>query len=133
MPTGQVFISFLVENSGDLVGGAAARAATFEHVAMDSGASHLCLPAEAIARLGLPLDREVPVKIATGFSTRRIFRDALVQFEDRRTQCECIELPAGMPASLGAIPMEGLGIEPDLQNRRVRKLPMNANGTFLSA
>lgn len=134
---GQAFISIAIENSADLPDGPATHVAVrrldLPGTLMDSGATHLCLPADLVADLGLAFDREVTVKTATGYQSCRIFRNAMVEFEDRRTQCECIELPAGMPALLGAIPMEGLGVEPDLQLRRPRKLPMDAHGSFMSA
>ena len=134
---GQVFISFAVQNSADFVnlGGPPriVRRVELPDTLMDTGATHLCLPADVIADLGLAMDREVAVKTATGYQTRRIFRDAIVDFEDRRTQCECIELPIGMPPLLGAIPMEGLGVEPDLQQRRPRKLRMDLSGSYIMA
>ncbi|MFN0147908.1 MAG: hypothetical protein ACKVT1_15500 [Dehalococcoidia bacterium] len=77
--------------------------------------------------------QEIPVKVATGIETRRIFANALVLFEDRKTVTECIELPEGMPALLGAIAMEGLGVEPDLQNRRPRKLPLGPGDSSIMA
>ncbi len=133
---GQVFIDFSVENSA----GRTPRHADGQRpreqlggIVMDTGATHLCLPADIIARLGLELDREVAVKVATGIEKRRIFTNVRVVYEDRRTVTDCIELPAGMPALLGAIPMEGLGIEPDLQNRTVRKLPMGLDGSYITA
>lgn len=100
---------------------------------MDSGATHLCLPAGVIARLGRALLQEVPVNVATGIETRRVFANALVLYEDRKTVTECIELPEGMPALLGAIAMEGLGVEPDLQNRRPRKLPLGPGDSSIMA
>ena len=132
---GQAFIDFAIENSADAAAPDAGRSRTeyFVEVVMDSGATHLCLPADAIERLGLALLMEVPVKVATGIEMRRVFMNALVTYEDRKTVTECIELPLGMPALLGAIPMEGMGIEPDLQNRRVRKLPLGLDGTYITA
>ena len=131
---GQVFADISVENSGDLdARGTVLRSVLLGDVVLDSGATHLCLPAGLIAQLGLPLVREAPVRTATGIEIRRIFRHALVRFEDRDVEGYCVELPAGSPPLLGAIPMEGMGIEPDLQNRRVRKLPLGPDGTYITA
>lgn len=137
---GQVFISFAVQNSSDiekaedhLISAAQVRNVELPNVLMDTGATLLCLPASVVARLGLRLDREVPVATATGTSTLRVFRHARVQFEDRAAVVEAIELPDGSAPLLGAIPMEGLGIEPDLQNRAVRKLPMDLRSSFVRA
>ncbi len=133
---GQVLIDFSVENSLDRDAPGtrdSVRAAPMSGILMDTGATHLCLPAEVIGGLDLSFAREVLVQVATGVSSRRVFRNALVRFEDREATVECIELPAGMPALLGAIPMESLGIEPDLQNPRVRKLPMGLDGSYITA
>ncbi|MCC3639040.1 MAG: aspartyl protease, partial [Microcoleus sp. PH2017_37_MFU_D_B] len=47
---------------------------------------------------------------------------------------DCLELPEGVAAVLlGVIPMEELGLEPDLKNRRLRVLPMNNQQTYLMA
>lgn len=43
-----------------------------------------------------------------------------------------MELPEGVSAVLlGVIPMEELGLEPDLKNQRLRVLPMNQEQTYL--
>lgn len=136
---GQVFIDFEVENSRDSDDVSAGempapdvRQSRLRDVLMDTGATHLCLPADTIRALGLRLVREVPVSVATGVETRNLYRNALVRYEDREATVECIELPIGSPPLLGALPMEGLGIAPDLQNRRVRKLPLGPGGSYLS-
>ena len=118
---GQVFIDFEVSNSADIDAARSVRSVALNDVLMDSGATHLCLPAAMIASLGLAFAQDVRVQTATGESKRRIFRNALVSFEDRLATVECIELPDGSPPLLGAIAMELLGIEPDLQSRTVRK------------
>ncbi len=137
---GQVFVTFSVENSADTdragraeIPADAVRRVELPGVLMDSGATHLCLPAEVIAALGLPFSWEAEVRTATGIATRRIFRNVIVRFEDRQTQVECIELPTGMPPLLGALPMEGLGIEPDLQTRKPRKLPKTGVSSYVTA
>ena len=137
---GQVFVSFDVSNAADVdrmedreLGPADVRRTALDDVLMDSGATHLCLPADVIARLGLRFSFEAPVEIPTGTTTRRVFRNARVTYEDRFAIVSAVELPVGRPPLLGAIPMEELGIEPDLRNRRVRKLPMDMNSSFLRA
>ncbi len=135
---GQVFIDFTIRNSYDVdraddgrLLGSAVRATSLKQVVMDSGATHLCLPADVVATLGLRLNREVAVETPTGVSIARVFRLALVTFEDREAFVEAVELPAGRAPLLGAIPMEILGIEPDLRNRRVRKLPLDTQSSFM--
>ena len=135
---GQVFVSFGVTNFSDVDPAAIVRRppsetrmTALDEVLMDTGATHLCLPADLVARLGLGLGYATPVETATGTDVVRVFRNALVTYEDRSAVVEVIEVPLGRPPLLGAIPMEALGIEPDLRNRRVRKLARDLNSSYI--
>jgi clan AA aspartic protease len=108
------------------------RSLTLEDVLVDTGATTLCLPKEAIEQLGLKLLREVDVNTATGLSTARIFQDAKISLLDREGTFECLELPGGKSALLGVIPLEALGIELDLQKQKLRVLPITSSDTFLT-
>jgi predicted aspartyl protease len=132
---GQVVVDFEVENLADRFTspGGNPRRLSLHAVLMDTGATHLCLPANLIAELGLPFSREVPVATPTGIHVSRVFSPARVAYGDRRWDGECVELPVGAAPLLGAIPMEGLGIEPDLQTRTVRRLPLGPEGTYFTA
>ena len=135
-PVGQVFVDFVVENLQDVYTRALqqdVRTVSLHAVMMDTGATHLCLPADVIEELGLPFSHSVPVQTPLGIDTRRIFTLARARYEDRLADGQCVELPVGSPPLLGAIPMEIMGIEPDLQNRRVRKLPLGPDGTYITA
>lgn len=136
---GQVFLEIEVTNSGDLdraiegrIAAPDVRRLTVEDALMDTGATHLCLPASLLAELGLPVARTVVVETATGHSERRIFRNAIVRYEDREAQVEVIELPDGIRPLVGVLPMEALGIEPDVIRHAVRKLPMDANRSYIT-
>ena len=126
---GQAYITFTVVNSFDLdrqllgeLADGDVRSISFEDALMDTGATHLCLPPGAVAALGLTYDRSVLVETAQGVGERRIFRNAQVRFEDRKAEVEVIELADGVRPLLGALPMEALGVEPDLVLRKPRKL-----------
>ncbi|MEG3971668.1 aspartyl protease family protein, partial [Microcoleus sp. T2B6] len=93
------------------------RSITIKNVLVDTGATTLCLPQDAIAQLGLKLLKTVPVATATGIGTARIFEDAKISLMGRDATFECIELPAGADPLLGVIPLEALGIELDLQKQ----------------
>lgn len=110
----------------------AVRSVTIDDVLVDTGATTLCLPSEIIAQLGLALLREATVSTATGLGTARIFQDAKVSLLGREGTFECLELPGGRQPLIGVIPLEMLGIEPDLRNQRLRLLPENANETYLT-
>ncbi|WP_375514154.1 hypothetical protein [uncultured Nostoc sp.] len=51
--------------------------------------------------------------------------------EGREGTFNCIELAEGSDPLLGLIPLEDLGLEPDLQNQKLRVLPMEGKDTYL--
>lgn len=108
------------------------RSVTLKNVLIDTGATTLCLPPEIIAHLGLELLKEVDVSTATGVSKARIFQDAKISVCGREGTFECLELPGGRDALLGVIPLEALGLEPDLQNQTLRVLPSESVDTYLT-
>ncbi|MEM6840110.1 MAG: retroviral-like aspartic protease family protein, partial [Cyanobacteria bacterium P01_C01_bin.120] len=108
------------------------RSLELQEVLVDTGATTLCLPAETIAQLGLELLREVQISTANGIGTARIFQDAKIALCGREGTFECLELPGGQNPLLGVIPMEALGLEPDLQNQRLRVLPISSSETYLT-
>ncbi|MEM0982278.1 MAG: aspartyl protease family protein [Cyanobacteria bacterium P01_H01_bin.58] len=108
------------------------RSITLDNVLVDTGATTLCLPSEAIQKLGLELLKEVDVATATGFSKARIFQDARISLMEREGTFECLELPGGRDALLGVIPLEALGIELDLRNQRLKVLPEESVDTYLT-
>ena len=108
------------------------RSVTLEHVLVDTGATTLCLPPEVINHLGLKLLKEVDVATAMGIGKARIFRDATITLWEREGTFECLELPGGRDALLGVIPLEALGLEPDLQNQKLKVLPSESVDTYLT-
>lgn len=108
------------------------RSVELEDVLVDAGATTLCLPAETIDQLGLELLRAVQISTANGIGTARIFQDAKISLCGREGTFECLELPGGQNLLLGVIPMEALGLKPDLQNQRLRILPISSTKTYLT-
>jgi len=108
------------------------RSMTLEDVLIDTGATTLCLPQDVVAQLGLELQKEVDVATAMGIGKARIFRDAVISLCDREGTFECLELPGGRNALLGVIPLEALGIELDLQNQKLKVLPISPTDTYLT-
>ncbi len=92
-------------------------------ILVDTGTNQLCLPADIIDRLGLPLAGTIEVKTAIGSRSLRVFRDATLAIENRELQLTCWELPTGEDPLLGFLPLEALGLEPDLDRQRLRLLP----------
>jgi predicted aspartyl protease len=117
-PMGKILTTLTITNRIDqanakqgLIPAEAVRSVTIEQVLVDTGATTLCLPADAIAQLGLDLLREVDVSTAVGLSKARIFQDAHLSLLGREGNFECLELPGGQNALLGVIPLgeRGLG------------------------
>ena len=108
------------------------RSLTLNHVLVDTGATTLCLPSDLIHQLGLKLLKEVPVATAMGITTARIYRDATICLYGREGTFECLELPGGQDPLLGVIPLEMLGLEPDLKNQTLRVLPTESFDTYLT-
>ncbi|MBE9215864.1 aspartyl protease [Plectonema cf. radiosum LEGE 06105] len=101
-------------------------------VLVDTGATLLCLPSAVINQLGLVEGGEARVETSAGVQKGRIFRDVDLCVENRRGTFDCLELTEVSFALLGVTPMEVLGLEPDLKNRKLRVLPMNSEQTYLS-
>jgi len=138
---GQVITTITVTNHIDLVmaerGFIAAeevRSVTLDNVVVDTGATLLSLPAHIISQLGLRQVGERDVETSAGINKGRIFAVAQIMVEGREGRFDCLELPEGVSAVLlGVTPMEQLGLEPDLKNRRLQVLPMNDEQTYLMA
>jgi predicted aspartyl protease len=108
------------------------RSINLENVLVDTGATTLCLSAAAIAQLGLSLLKEVNVSTAMGIGKARIFQDAKMLLCGREGTFECLELPGGKDALIGVIPLEALGLEPDLRNQTLKVLPTESTETYLT-
>ncbi|MBE9063246.1 aspartyl protease family protein [cf. Phormidesmis sp. LEGE 11477] len=108
------------------------RSIALKNVLVDTGATTLCLPADTIEKLGLELLKEVDVSTANGVSKARVFQDAKILLCGREGTFECLELPGGQEPLIGVIPLEMLGLEPDLQNQRLRILPIESSNTYLT-
>ncbi|MBE9119370.1 aspartyl protease [Tychonema sp. LEGE 07199] len=136
---GQVITTITVTNRIDrvmaergFISAEEVRSVNLDNVVVDTGATLLSLPAPIISQLGLIQVGERNVETSAGIKKGRIFADAQIIVEGREGRFDCLELPEGVSAVLlGVIPMEELGLEPDLKNRRLRVLPMNNQQTYL--
>jgi clan AA aspartic protease len=136
---GKIYTTITVINRADQILAAAAvispdqiRSLTLENVLVDTGATTLCLVPEVVSRLGLQLLKEVDVATAKGIGKARIFRDATLIIAGREGTFECLELPGGQNNLLGVIPLEALGLEPDLRSQKLRVLPTESKDTYLT-
>ena len=100
-------------------------------VLVDTGASRLCLPADVIRQLELPVEGEVDARIAVGVQSLRVFKEVDLAVCGRRGTFNCVELPDGAMPLLGLIPLEDLGLQPDLQTQQIQVLPQTGKDTYL--
>jgi clan AA aspartic protease len=107
------------------------RSVTIDNVLVDTGATRLCLPADIIAQLGLTLVGEIQGNTAIGARQFRLFKDVTIAVAGREGRYDCVELPAGEEPLLGLIPLEDLGLEPDLRNQRLIVLPMEGMQSYI--
>lgn len=135
---GHVYADITIRNRLDVVDAArgriapdSIRAVQLGRVLVDTGASMLSLPASIIARLGLEFVKELAIATADGPRQSRMFRDATLTVEGREGDFRCIELPDGAQPLLGVLPLEELGIEPDIVNHRLRLLPEEPGNTHI--
>ncbi|HAG79657.1 MAG TPA: aspartyl protease [Cyanobacteria bacterium UBA12227] len=136
---GKVFATLTIINRADQILTEAGvipedqiRSITLKNVLVDTGATTLCLPQDAIAKLGLKILKEVDVATAMGIGKARIFQDAKISLFGREGTFECLELPGGGDPLLGVIPLEALGLEIDLQNQMLKPLPISPTETYLT-
>ena len=108
------------------------RSVILNDVLVDTGATRLCLPENIILELGLPFQGEADVKIATGVEKVRVFKMLNLSFKGREGVFNCIELPENCDPLLGLIPLEDLGLEPDLNNQKLRVSPELGKDTYLT-
>ncbi|NER36003.1 MAG: aspartyl protease [Oscillatoria sp. SIO1A7] len=138
-PMGKILTTLTITNRADqsaaargLIPQEEVRSITIDNVLVDTGATTLCLPPDLIAKLGLELLKEVDVGTATGISKARIFQDAKISLLGREGTFECLELPGGRDPLVGVIPLEALGLEPDLRNQTLKVLPEESVDTYLT-
>ena len=137
---GRVDTALTIANAADVdraqageIEAAAIRSVSLDSVLVDTGATYLSLPAGLVARLGLHRERDLIIGTAAGPQPAGLYRGALLEVLGRRATVDVLELPDNVPALLGVIPLEALGIEPDVRHRQLRLLPEDENDTYVTA
>ena len=138
-PTGKVVVTLNLTNWVDqvlaergFIQTGQIRSITVDNALVDTGATRLCLPTEIIQQLGLKLTATIDAQTATGPQTVNVYEGLKLSVEGREGRYDCVELPAGQTPLLGLIPLEDLGLEPDLQNQRLRHLPVTGQETYMT-
>ncbi|MBE9004873.1 aspartyl protease family protein [Fortiea sp. LEGE XX443] len=106
------------------------RSITLNNVLVDTGATRLCLPRDIIAQLGLPFANQIDVKTAAGICTTRLFKRVSLTVAGRHGEFTCTELPGGEDPLLGLIPLEELGLQPDVIHQKLIALPETGKDTY---
>ncbi|MBN3882699.1 MAG: aspartyl protease [Nostoc sp.] len=134
---GQVIVTLTVTNRIDqvlvqrgFISSEKVRSYPLDNILVNTGATLLCLPASIISQLGLVQGGEAQVETAAGVQQGQIFRDVELSIGERQGTFDCLELTEVPYALLGVTPMEVLGLESDLKNRKLRVLPMNSEQRY---
>jgi predicted aspartyl protease len=137
---GHVYTPLRITNAADriragdgTIPGEAVRFIELDGVLVDTGASHLSLPANLIEQLGLELVEEIEVTAAAGDRKARLFEGAYLEVAGRSAIVRCIETPVGTDPLLGVVPLEDLTLEPDIINHTLRVLPRRGKDTRILA
>jgi predicted aspartyl protease len=96
---------------------------------VDSGATHLVLPASVVAQLGLSPYRRTTVKYADQRSAERdIVGNVWLELQGRKALVEAIVEPDRSDALVGAIPLEAMDFLIDCLHNQV--IPRDPNTTI---
>ncbi|MBE9063111.1 aspartyl protease family protein [cf. Phormidesmis sp. LEGE 11477] len=108
------------------------RTCTVDNALVDTGTTRLCLPVDVIEKLGLKKIGTIDAQTATGPQVVDVYAGLQINVEGREGRYDCVVLPAGQTPLLGLIPLEDLGLDPDLQNQRLRHLPTTGKETYMT-
>ncbi len=81
------------------------RSITIDNVLVDTGATRLCLPADIISQLGLPMLGEIDGHTTIGTRKFRLFKDVTLAVAGREGRYDCVEIPPEEEPLLGLIPL----------------------------
>lgn len=108
------------------------RSCTVDRLWVDTKFLTLGLPAAIIERLGLVYEGTSSGRTSEGILRGRLFGGVEFRLADRQGTFDCLELTEQDTVLLGRVPMEVLGLQPELDQGKLRLLPMNAKQTYLS-
>lgn len=122
---GRVIEKIIVKNYGDVAKANegiidATKIRTIEVDAIvDTGATYVCLNRNDIETLGLPFHNIVNIKTANGKASRRTFKGAEIELNDRTFVMEVMENDDATPALIGYLLLEALDFVVDPKIQRV--------------
>jgi predicted aspartyl protease len=125
MDVGRIVVDMHVENDGDLsmvaLGHLPANEFRYLDVQalVDTGTTYVCLTTSDIARLGLRPVRTRRTRTSTGWVVHQFFSAVRITVQGRDCLIEVAEIPDGMLALLGQVPLEMLDFWIDMGNKRL--------------
>jgi predicted aspartyl protease len=86
---------------------------------VDTGATTLALPTTVIEQLGLVKRYDKAVTTSKGKATTSVFEPVRLTIQGRDCTVDVMEVPDGVPALVGQIPLEMMDLVVDLQARKL--------------
>ena len=121
---GRVLTEAKVENLEDLwaskrgmIGDADVRRLVIGNALVDTGATLLSLPTSMIEQLGLEKTGSKRVTSSTGGGEANLISAVRLTIQGRSCTMDVMEVPDGVPALIGQIPLEHLDFVVDLRNQ----------------
>lgn len=127
---GRVTAEITVENTGDLrdakngrIADGAVRRMTIPDALVDTGATLLSLPRCTIAMLGLGRVSTKRIIASSGPTEAGMYESVRLTIMGRSCTMDVMEVPDGVTALIGQIPLEHLDFVVDLRNRKLTGNP----------
>ncbi len=123
---GRVVTEITVENIGDALAAFQGslpvdqvRRVTIQDALVDTGATFLSLPTSAIEQLGLMKISTKRVITSKGPSESSLYAAVRLTIQGRFCTTDVLEVPDGVPALIGQIPLENLDFVVDPRNQKL--------------
>jgi clan AA aspartic protease len=101
---------------------------------VDTGATMLVLPADVVARLGLPYEGKRKIRYADGRVDDVPWVGAVrIEILGRAMTCDALVVPEGTTPLIGQIPLEGLDLVVDPKSREVAVNPLSPDAPLMDA
>jgi predicted aspartyl protease len=123
---GRVVTEITVENLRDLwdaregrIAESAVRRTTIPNALVDTGATFLSLPASLIQQLGLKKSTSRRIMTSKGPAQSDVYDTVRLTIQGRWCHQDVMEIPDGVPALVGQLPLEALDFVVDPVNQKV--------------
>lgn len=123
---GRVVTEIVVENLEDLwsarkgeIAESAVHRVTIPNALVDTGATFLSLPTQIIRQLGLKKSFSRRIMTSKGPAESDVYDTVRLTIQGRSCNQDVMEVPDGVPALIGQLPLEALDFVVDPVNQRV--------------